>query len=183
MAVTLRLFNKNIITRYTHIIMSARAGEIRAIDSPMEYYTEQISYANLGDCANSNFSTDIMYRYLKKQPGIAKGYLFKDKYSGNAIGYLWLMKKGGNEIQYKVRKADAFLFDAFVFEKYRGKRFVSTMISYVAENDLKKTDFLRLAVRKDNEAAIKAYQRSGFECDGEKSFVRILKMNFPYHRV
>ena len=67
------------------------------------------------------------------------------------------MHKGGNEIQYRIRNIDAFIFDAFVSESYRGKSFVGEMIKCLADKELADNIKMYLAVRTDNHSAIKAY--------------------------
>lgn len=38
-----------------------------------------------------------------------------------------------------------------------------------------------LGVRKANAAAIRAYEKCGFQITGEKTYSRILRKTFPYH--
>lgn len=177
------MFNKNAVTLFHHYIMSANIGDIKTCDSDIDYVVERITEANLHECADSAFSINIMAQYIKNQNDKAIGYLFKEKISGNAIGYAWVMRKGGDEIQYKIRNIDAFLFDVFVSNQYRGKRFVNVMISYIAQKEFRETDKIYLAVRVDNVSAIKAYERIGFETQEEKRFLRILKKNIPYYKL
>ena len=148
-------------------------------------YMEKITFENLQDCSGGSFSLDIMASYLKKQKDKAEGFLFYEKNSRQAVGYAWVMHKGGNEIQYRIKKADAFLFDVCVLPQCQGKGYSTKILAMITEylHRERQIDTLTLACRTDNEIALKAYKKFGFTICCKKTFIRLLKINIPYYKL
>lgn len=92
------------------------------------------------------------------------------------------MYKGSDDLEYRIRNIDAYIFDVFVNEKYRGNGYAGEMIRRLMEYLHKKgIDSADLAVSLSNTSAIRAYEKIGFTTVKDCSFARILKINIPYH--
>lgn len=68
--------------------------------------------------------------------------------------------------------------------EYRGKNIANRMLGKIVELlwDEGGTE-VTLGVRTDNKTAIRAYEKAGFKVTDEKTYLRILRKNFPYHVV
>lgn len=178
---------KNILYYYQHFIMqlnhNAMAKKSFKIDG-MQLQKKIITVDNVSLLKNSGFSIEIMKKYLQKQADKVKGFYFYNVSSDEIVGYLFFMVQGGNEIQYKVRTTDIFIFDVYVFEQFRGKGIAGYMISSIL-NDIEQYEKKKicLAVRIENESAIRAYKKMAFEVIDCKKFIRVCKINIPYHKV
>ena len=118
---------------------------------------------------------------VKNNRNLVKGFLFKDS-SGCKAGTIWVMFRGGNDIEYKIRNIDAYIFNVYVNQNFRGNGFAGEMIyqlmNMLHENGIEKA---YLAVSLKNKNAIRAYKKIGFVNVSDRKFVRILKINIPYH--
>lgn len=84
-----------------------------------------------------------------------EGYIFDD--GNNACGYAMLAKSYSTEYG----KPCIWIEDIYLKEDYRGKGFAGYFFKYIEE---KYSDCLfRLEVEEENEKAIKAYKKSGFD--------------------
>ena len=55
-------------------------------------------------------------------------FVFFDSFQ-NIIGTLSVMYRGGNDIEYKIRNIEAFIYNVFTDEQYRGKGYAKQMIN------------------------------------------------------
>lgn len=123
-----------------------------------------------------------MKPYLTREKEYSTGFLFFEKSSKKPVGYIWLIRRNGNELSYRVRKTDTVISCVFVFKEYRGRNIANLMISKVIETLREEGGTeVALGVRKANAAAIRAYEKCGFQITGEKTYSRILRKTFPYH--
>lgn len=94
------------------------------------------------------------------------------------------MYKGGNDLEYKIRNVDAYIFDVYVNETFRGAGFAGEMIrcemEHLHHNGL---ETACLAVALSNKSAIRAYEKVGFVTAYDKKFARVLKINIPYYEL
>lgn len=145
----------------------------------------RINEDNIGDCLlQTDFYVGRMKNYLHNQSEYTDGFLF---YKNNVpVGFIWVMYPGGNEFQYRVRRSQAFIFDVCVYKEYRGQglcgEFMSLVFKYLKEE--KGLIEVKLAVRKNNINAIRAYKKAGARIVGSCRFIQIArKYNIPYHKV
>lgn len=89
-----------------------------------------------------------------------------------------------NRTVYRIRNVEALISCACVFKEYRGKSIANRMLGKVVELlwDEGGTE-MALGVRTDNKTAIRAYEKASFKVTDEKTYLRILRKNFPYHVV
>lgn len=113
---------------------------------------------------------------------IQQAFCFLKRAVKKPVGYIWLIRRNGNELSYRVRKTDTVISCVFVFKEYRGRNIANLMISKVIETLREEGGTeVALGVRKANAAAIRAYEKCGFQITGEKTYSRILRKTFPYH--
>ena len=163
----------------------------RLIRFPVEQYKEDslcmrpleaqpADQSNISVFAQTPYGMGIA-KYLGNE-AVSQGYVFLDPETGTPAAVCWLFFCGAEEAEYTVRGGGeaALISDIYVFEAYRGQRIVSQLLHYAfrvcRERGVKD---LYASVRKNNEAAWRAYGRVGFEDAGERKFVRILGHNFP----
>lgn len=176
--------NRQIIAFYNHWICSfcLTGNKVHFDDSLI---VKKINYDNLDECnGQKDFYVGRMKGYLENQSMYTEGFLFYK--NDEPAGFVWVMYPGGNEFQYKVRKTDAFIFDVSVFEKFRGEGICGKMLLYLfnyleIEKNAKE---VKLAVRKNNVNAIRAYKKAGGVFVRSCRFFQIARrFNIPYYTV
>ena len=74
-----------------------------------------------------------------------------------------MMYKGADDLEYRIRNIDAYIFDVYVNNQYRGKGYAGEMIRQLMEYlHGKGINIAHLAVAKSNRSAIRAYEKTGF---------------------
>ena len=102
----------------------------------------------------------------------------------NVLGTIGVMYKGANDIEYRIRHIDAYIFSVFIKEEYRHNGYAGIMIKKLGDYlETKGIDDAYLAVSIKNKNAIRAYKKVGFEIVNQKIFLRVLKINVPYHKL
>lgn len=66
------------------------------------------------------YSVETAKALLAKNKGKCDVFIFYDS-NKNVVGTLSVMYKNGNDIEYKIRKADAFIYNVLTDEKHRGR--------------------------------------------------------------
>ena len=98
-------------------------------------------------------------RLLLKNRSLCEGFIFSD--AGRPVGTIWVMYQGANDIEYRIRRIEAYIFDVYINENYRGNGYAGEMIcllmKYLHERGI---DCSYLAVAKTNKSAIKAYKKT-----------------------
>lgn len=178
---SIRLFGKSVYTFYDHTIVKFFSTQKSAeISIPQNVEICEIASSNLDVC-KGGAPLDLLEGYLKKQEKVVKGYAFIDKETKDPIGFYWLFLPGCNEAEYKVRSAP-MVSNVFVFENHRGHGYASLLIKHsVSVCEELGYSYILGAVRKNNRSAWNAYNKIGYEVIGNKRFIRILKLNIPYH--
>ena len=177
--------NRQIFAWYDHYLIYFDLTEKISQDFPDWLYAERINLDNVEQCKNNSFNVSRMRRYLIEQPDKIEGYLFKEKENHNVVGFLWEMFPNGNELQYRIRKVDAFLFDVFVSENYRGKGICGHMLSYVFScAEKSQIKLVALGVRRNNTSAIRAYLKAGGVIRRKRKFIQLFhRYNVPYYKI
>lgn len=143
--------------------------------------TEAVSEDNLHYLKGSDFNYNTMHHYIVDKTEPAEGFVTFTKDTHEPVGFIWLMYKGGSEAQYRIRNIDAFGFYFFVFPKFRGNQyieyFIYNMLKYLKT---KKIEKLYASVRKNNAAALRAYEKAGMKIEAPKKFYRFIKWRIPY---
>ena len=178
---TIKLLNHNLFVINDYLIYHADFIDIPKIDTKFEM--RKITFDNVCLCSKGDFSMARMHKYLKEKADDTEGFLFFD--GDEAIGYLWIMYRGGNHFQYRVRNIDALIYQIDVFPEFRGHGACGVMMRQ-AFNYLqvqKRISDAYWSVRKNNISAIRAYDKLGAKQVDRKIFLRVLKVNIPYHRI
>ena len=119
---------------------------------------------------------------LLKNRSLCEGFIFSD--AGRPVGTIWVMYQGANDIEYRIRRIEAYIFDVYINENYRGNGYAGEMIcllmKYLHERGINSS---YLAVAKTNKSAIRAYKKVGFKSIVDKKFARVLRVNIPYHEL
>ncbi len=151
-------------------------------DKYASLHWEIISHNNIADCELVGCTTKKILKYLFPQSDTTRGYIYYD--GKDPVGCLWLAFKGANEYEYRVRNVDAFGFDFEVREEYRSRGIIGYMI-YTTLLELKKEGIFELyiSVRKNNKAALKAYNKVGAKIVKTTRWIRIGGKNIPYLKV
>ena len=103
--------------------------------------SEEIFISDVENCINEN-------------PNL-EGYIFED--SGTVQGYAMVAKSFSTEFG----KPCVWIEDLYIKDEYRGLGLGSQFLNFIEK---KYTDFiLRLEVEEENEIAIKAYEKCGFQ--------------------
>ena len=140
-----------------------------------------IDETNLQLCAESAAS-DKLYRRIMKSGEPIRAFAFRDRDSGETMGFYWLFLQGACDLEYRV-KGDgscALISYVFVYEKFRGQRFMERMFQHAfAVCREEGVRFLYASVRRNNASAWKAYGRIGYEEMGSRRFLRVLRRNIP----
>lgn len=177
---SIRLFGKNVISTFNHHIMSLQySSNIAATNKlVMECITEQPD-----KMIDGTYSVETAKALLAKNKGKCDVFIFHDS-NENVVGTLSVMYKNGNDIEYKIRKADAFIYNVLTDEKHRGRGYAGEMLRLLSEYlHGKSIDKAYLAVSTNNTSAIRAYEKIGFVTEYDSSFIRVLKVNIPYRQL
>ena len=178
------LFGKNIFRIYQHHIMEIRYETLCKYKSVCKFKLQEIDTDSIGseiELVGSTISLRNLERAVKNNKSFVKGFIFKNS-AGCKAGTIWVMFRGGNDIEYKIRNIEAYIFNVYVNQAYRGNGFAGEMI-YQLMNilHLKGIENAYLAVSIKNSSAIKAYEKVGFVNVYDRKFARVLKINIPYH--
>ena len=162
----LKIANKNIITYYSHYIME-QIAEIH-IECDLSVDTNEITLENIDQLDKLNgFDISYLKKELKKGSKIFGIYAYTDD---KIIGYVWCALKGGKDRQYLVKDSDIYIFDVFTDSRFRGHNIAPYLINLLTKKYASDGSKIRLAVRKSNTSAIRAYQKIGFSIVSEKNF-------------
>ena len=182
----LKLFGKNIYQVYEHHIMEIEYKDVEGHSNNAQYKLRPIDSSRILEelqPVGTTVTISNLKKLLLKNSGLCEGFIFGEM-GGCSVGTIWVMYKGANDLEYRIRDIDAYIFDVFVNDRYRGKGYAGEMIrqliDYLHEKGI---DTARLAVAKTNKSAIIAYEKTGFTSVADKKFARILKVNIPYHRL
>ncbi|MBR4531221.1 GNAT family N-acetyltransferase [bacterium] len=177
--------NRELLAYYDHYLMYFDLDETNIVPDSGKWTIEEISTDNVYDCSNDIFSCGRMKRYLLQKTDCVKGFLFREPVTNQVVGFLWAMCHGENEFQYRVRKADALIFDVYVSPKFRGLgicgEMFQHMFGYLKNQQLK---MIVLGVRTDNASAIRAYKKLGGIIKSRKRWIQLChRYNLPYYSV
>lgn len=176
----IKLFGKNILQFYNHHIMKLdykpadlnQMFALRKID--FDHVTEELT--SIG----TTVTVPNLYRLIKMNKDKCEGFKFIN--GEKAVGTIWVMYKGSDDLEYRIRHIEAYIFNVYINEDFRGNGYAGEMICHLMKYlHGKGIDTAHLAVSVSNENAIKAYKKSGFSIVKDLSFVRVLKINIPYH--
>ena len=177
---SLRIFGKNVISFFCHYIMSMSYDEMELGDVSLSI--ELVTY-NSEDMIDGTLKTHVLKKIVSRNKGFCDVFVFKNHQS-RVVGTVSVMYKGGREIEYKVKKIEAFIFNVYVKEAFRGNGYAGEMIKLVMEYLHEKSiNEVYLAVSNNNNSAISAYKKIGFKIRLQSFFVRILKINVPYRKL
>ena len=177
---SIRLFGKNVISTFKHHIMSLSYSPdyIASNELMMERITDQPE-----KMIDGTYSVKTAKDILSRNKGKCDVFIFHDS-NENVVGTLSVMYNNGNDIEYKIRKADAFIFNVLTDEKYRGRGYAGEMLRLLSHYlHGKSIDKAYLAVSTNNLPAIRAYKKVGFVTEYDSSFIRVLKINIPYRQL
>ena len=176
----IKLFGKNICQFYKHHIMKLEYKETAANPDL------NLCKINLDQIAEelkpigTTVTVNNLNRLIQINIGRCEG--FKLLRGGYSIGTIWVMYKGSDDLEYRIRNIDAYIFDVFINNAYRGRGYAGEMIRQLMRYlHGKGIDTAHLAVSVSNESAIRAYKKTGFTIVKDLNFARILKINIPYH--
>ncbi len=179
----IKLFGKNILQVYTHHIM--KIDYETAQESAVSSF--QLRKINDNDLASEleNVGTTVTVSNLKRlisaNGSLCEGFIFCEP-DGTKAGTIWVMYKGGDDLEYRIRNTEAYIFDVYVKESCRGKGYAGMMIRLLMEYlHQKGISSAVLAVSVKNKSAIRAYEKTGFQTVDTLTFMRLLKVNIPYH--
>ena len=151
-----------------------------ASSAAQQYRVREIDESNAKLC-RVNMSAEALSQYLSAGMPI-RGYLFYDSQANEAVAFYWLFFQGAKEREYTIRGlGDAALISyIYVFEPYRGNRFIQTLLRHAGTVCREAgVSYLYASVRKNNLSAWKAYDRIGYEYIGRRRFIRLLGKNLP----
>lgn len=177
---SIKLFGKNVISTFSHHIMSLEYSSLNATTNNlvMECITEHPD-----KMIDGTYSVETAKDLLAKNKGKCDVFIFYDS-NEDVVGTLSVMYKNGNDIEYKIRKADAFIYNVLTEEKHRGRGYAGEMLRLLSEYLYGKSiDKAYLAVSTNNTSAIRAYEKVGFVTEYDSSFIRVLKVNIPYKQL
>ena len=179
----IRLMHRTAFEFCDHFLMKFSLDNCSCVDHP-ELYRTNISLSNVEDCNGMSFSVARMKNYLRTQSSYMRGYIYYSKTNNEPVGYVWVAYRGANEFQYRIRTIDAFGFDFAVKNEYRGHGIVGFMIYQLLLllQDEGIHD-LYASVRKNNYAAISAYEKIGAVKVGRKRFCRFAGIRVPYPKI
>ena len=183
----IKIFGKNIAQVYSHHIMEIEYGTVcEKVQSISPNSLRKIDPNKIEDelkPVGTTVTIPNLKRLMSSNIDLVEGFVFGET-GGCSVGTIWVMYKGGNDLEYRIRNIDAYIFDVYVNEKYRGKGFAGEMIcqlmDYLHEKGI---DSAQLAVSMTNKSAIRAYEKTGFVSMADKRFARVLKINIPYHEL
>jgi len=182
----MKLFGKNICRFYEHCIMKMEEGLVgNALPRVPSFRLRKIDFpSQSGDLAAIGTKTSLagLSRIAHANPGRCDAFV--GEVNGKGVGTLWVMYRGGTHVEYKIRDIDAFVFDVFVNPAHRGHAYAGMMLRelmiHLASIGIHTA---YLAVSFDNKNALRAYQTAGLSEVCNKRFLRILKINLPFHKL
>lgn len=176
----IKILGKNIFQVYKHHIMRL---DYQATDCDSELVLRKINLDCIGEelkPIGTTVTVSNLMRLVRTNSGRCEG--FKLVNGEKPVGTIWVMYKGSDDLEYRIRNIEAYIFDVFVNDDYRGRGYAGEMIQklmlYLHERGI---NTAYLAVSTSNKSAIKAYIKTGFTTVRDTSFARILKINVPYH--
>lgn len=173
---------RGIISFRHHYIMRIRFPDSCEEEIGKGMALEKVS--NDSELVDGTYTVSLQRRIIKANIGKCDTFILKDKNSPKGIGILSVMYNGGNELEYRIKKIDAFIYNVMIDESVRGRGYAGVMINKLgAYLKGKGINEAYLAVSTDNQGAIRAYQKVGFETVAEKRFIRALKRNIPYYEL
>ena len=179
----IRVLGKNILQRYSHHIMKIEYSEIDQGNLNKALVLDKINMTHISDVIVSVGSTVTVtnLKSLVRRNGIrCEVVVLRD--SGLPIGIIWVMYRGANDLEYRIRNIDAYIFDVYIKEEYRGRGYAGEMIRLLLEYLHKRgIETAYLAVSRTNNNAIRAYKKAGFSTVRDCMFIRFLRINIPYH--
>lgn len=178
----LKLFGKNFFRIYKHLIMKISYKDVkyspesdivlRKID--LKHIAEEL--APIG----TTVTVANLNRLIRRNTSLCEGFVLEVK--GVPVGTIWVMYKGADDLEYRIRNIDAYLFDIYVNDKFRGNGYAGKMVVQLLEYlYVRGIKVAYLAVAHTNKSAISAYKKTGFAVVCNKKFARVLKLNVPYH--
>ena len=178
---TLCLLEHRFLEICDHFFISFSLDRMKMNFTNVNLVTEKVTKENIHFLRYSGFNYNVMRQYRIDLSDPVDGFIFFTSDTHQPVGCIWVMYRGGNEAQYRIRYIDAFGFYFSVFPKFRGNRYIEYFI-YQMLNHLKSKgiDKLYASVRKNNTAALKAYQRAGMKIEAEKIFYRLIRWRIPY---
>ncbi len=178
---TFLFFGHRLLERCNHYLISFSLSRFPMVFSEELLCMERIDETNLSHLKNSGFNFNTMSSYVAAKNGLTEGFVYYTKDTHEPVGCIWVMYKGGNEAQYRIRHIDAFGFYFSVFPKFRGNRYVEyfiyTLLKHLEQKDI---HTLYASVRKNNIAALRAYERAGMKIESDKKFFRFINWRIPY---
>lgn len=176
----IKLFGKNILRFYKHHIMRL---DYKDVDCSSELILCKVNLECIAQelkPIGTTVSIQNLIRLVRKNPGKCEGFKLVD--GEKSIGTIWVMYKDSDDLEYKIRNIEAYVFDVYVNNDYRGHGYAGEMIRQLMRYlHGRGIDTAYLAVSTANDSAIKAYKKTGFVTVEDLSFVRALKINIPYH--
>lgn len=180
----IKLFNRNILMTYNHLIMKRDIDSVNSKIDQREFELVPITLDNIGALEGGYFSVFSMRQLLENDKPYVDGYMITDIKSGKCLSYAWIGHQGYNQRHYKLRNTDAFLFKVATMPEYKGKGYCGKLIDAIADIVSNSgTKEILLAVMNDNASAIRAYEKNGFEVIGKRKFIRLLRYNIPYYEL
>ncbi len=180
---SIKIFNHNLYTFYNHWIYKITQqglSNLKININGEQYRAILMDKNTIPCCQNSEFSIEYMQKLKETYPQQFVGIILFNL-DNEICGYICGLYPDSKEIQYKIKYVDFFVKYVYVYPEFRGKNLVSVLFKELFRAI--RPDQLCLAVRKNNLPAIKAYEKIGGVRLREKKFVRILKFNFPYHKL
>ena len=175
----LRQILRGVISFRHHYIMNLKLSDLpeREFDSN----DNLVLVCRGAQLIDGTYSKSLMGKIMNRNIGKYETFLLNNS-ANETVGIISVMYKGGNELEYRIRNIDAFVFNVLVKENSRGRGYAGIMIEELGKH-LKDRGIQEayLAVSVDNNSAIKAYEKAGFNTVCEKKFIRVLKKNVPYH--
>ena len=140
--------------------------------------------SNDSELIDGTYTISLQKKIINNNSGKCDTFILKEINTQRSIGVISVMYKGGDELEYKIRNIDAFIYNVMIDESVRGNGYAGVMIKKLGS--ILKNKGIReayLAVSIDNNGAITAYRKTGFEVVEEKKFIRTMKINIPYYRL
>ena len=176
----IKLFGKNILQYYKRHIMSLNYqateydSELTLCKIDLDSIAEEIKPIG------TTVSVRNLIHLVRMNSGKCEGFKLVD--GETSLGTIWVMYKGSDDLEYRIRNIEAYIFDVFVNNEYRGQGYAGEMIRQLMRYlHGRGIDKAYLAVSTSNNSAMKAYKKSGFVIVKDLSFIRVLKINIPYH--
>ncbi len=182
----IRIFGKNVFQIYDHFIMKIDHDAVKDRTASSGHILRAADMSNISaelQPVGTTVTAENLKRLVSANKGKCEGFVFCEP-GGRSVGTIWVMYRGTNDIEYRIRDIDAYIFDIYVNEAYRGNGYAGEMICQLMNRLYDKgINSAFLAVSKKNNSAVKAYVKTGFKTVDEKRFARILKINIPYHKL